>query len=106
MLLRVLNGNSDVDGRITGVAVLDLRMTGEAVEGVPVIADRDSVLEYAVRGVVDEVFIHVSDLKSQEKYFKHLVLELEKMGIVVNLNWETIVRNESIVWGIIMWRLL
>ena len=87
-IIRVLNGNSDVDGRITGVAVLDLRMTGEAVEGVPVIADRDSVLEYAVRGVVDEVFIHVSDLKSQEKYFKHLVLELEKMGIVVNLNIE------------------
>ena len=87
-VVRSLNGNSGVDGRVTAVALMDAFLEGKTIENVPVVANRNNVLEYVVREVVDEVFIHVADLKREEQYYKHLILELEKMGIVVNVNVE------------------
>lgn len=46
----------------------------------------DVYLEYATQHVVDEVFIRVDTIQKQEKFLKNMILEFEKMGIVVNLN--------------------
>ena len=36
--------------------------------------------------MVDEVFIQVDYIQKREKFLKNMILEFEKMGIVVNLN--------------------
>ena len=36
--------------------------------------------------MVDEVFIQVDEIQKREKYLKNMILEFEKMGVVVNLN--------------------
>jgi exopolysaccharide biosynthesis polyprenyl glycosylphosphotransferase len=55
-----------------------------------VVADRDDVLEYAVQNVVDEAFISVPEMTENQEYLKYLILELEQMGIVVNVKIEMI----------------
>lgn len=54
---------------------------------IPLIPDtEDSYLEYATQHVVDEVFIQIDTIQEEEKFLKNMILEFEKMGIVVNLN--------------------
>lgn len=44
---------------LTGVALLDQNQTGETIEGIPVIADNQTLLDYIKCHVVDEVFINL-----------------------------------------------
>lgn len=54
------------------------------INGVPVVANKDSMMEYIRKCVADEVFIH---LPSQLDFsLKQVISELESMGIIVNLN--------------------
>ncbi len=46
----------------------------------------EAYLEYATQHVVDEVFIQVDAIQKKEVFLKNMILEFEKMGIVVNLN--------------------
>lgn len=97
-VIRSLNKPSEWNCLVTAVAVLDrntgmrdgkARMQteqGDMIEGIPVVAGREDILEYAVKGVVDEAFVYVDDIGADPQFFKHLILELEKMGIVVNVN--------------------
>lgn len=72
---------------ITGVILLGEKEKPEYIDGIPVISDKeDAYLEYATLHVVDEVFIHVDAIQKQEKFLKNMILEFEKMGVVVNLN--------------------
>ncbi len=51
----------------------------------PVVADRDTLLNYVVHNDVDEVFINDSNIIS-ETILKEWVSELENMGVIVDLN--------------------
>ncbi len=69
---------------VSTIALLDSEKIGERVEGIPVIANQDNLLDMAKHHVVDEVFIH---LPSEYNYdLEELILELEKMGILVHIN--------------------
>lgn len=48
--------------------------------------EEEAYLEYATLHVVDEVFIQVDSIQKREAFLKKMILEFEKMGIVVNLN--------------------
>ena len=72
---------------VVGVILLDNKEARKSFQGIPVIPDtEDAYLEYATQHVVDEVFIRVDAIQKQEKFLKNMILEFEKMGIVVNLN--------------------
>ncbi len=78
---------------VTALALLDEKdlsadraASSEAIEGVPVVAGREDVMDYAVKGIVDEVFLYIGSGEMSNPYYKHLILELEKLGIVVNVN--------------------
>lgn len=74
---------------IVGVILLDQKADLEItnINGIPVISDtEESYLEYATQNVVDEVFIQVDYIQKRELFLKNMILEFEKMGIVVNLN--------------------
>ena len=58
-------------------------MTGQSIEGFPVVANVHSMMRYIKNEIVDEVFIDV-DYKTRES-IKPMVMELEDMGVIVNL---------------------
>ena len=69
---------------VTMLALWDENRIGETIEGIEVVADRETMFEVAKRNVVDEVFINIP--RSIKIDLEALVLEFEKMGIVVHLN--------------------
>ena len=68
---------------INGVILVDRNMTGQEIEGVPVITDMDNAANYICQQWVDEVLINVSDAF---QYPEKLHRELLEMGLVVHLN--------------------
>ena len=70
-----------------GVVFLGEHVEEGEINGVPVISDsEEAYLEYATLHVVDEVFIQLDSIQKKESLLKNMILEFEKMGIVVNLN--------------------
>lgn len=69
---------------INAIALWDKDCIGERIEGLEVIANRDNLFEMARLNVVDEVFIHIP--RNIKIDMEELVLEFEKMGIVVHIN--------------------
>lgn len=72
---------------IEGIVLLGEQEVPETWNGIPVVPGKeDEYLEFATQHVVDEVFIQVDAIQKQENLLKHMILDFEKMGIVVNLN--------------------
>lgn len=69
---------------VTMLALWDENRIGEQIEGIEVVANQENLFEVAKRNVVDEVFIHIP--RSIKIDLEALVLEFEKMGIMVHLN--------------------
>ena len=69
--------------RIDGIVITDEDMTGQSIEGFPVVANVHSMMRYIKNEIVDEVFIDV-DYKTRES-IKPMVMELEDMGVIVGL---------------------
>lgn len=79
-----LRVNSSWDYRIVGVVVYDLDMTGAEIQGVPVVCSRDGLIDYVRTNPVDEIFIRID--KKFPISMKKMVLQLESMGIVVDVS--------------------
>lgn len=73
---------------IAGVVLLDGQTLPKGMEGLVELIpeEEEAYLEYATQHVVDEVFIQVDEIQKREGFLKNMILEFEKMGIVVNLN--------------------
>ena len=69
--------------------LVDRSATGETVAGVPVVADSDTMYEYACRHVVDEIFLNT---KQQDK--ESCVEEFLLMGITVHIDLDFLLDNE------------
>lgn len=75
--------NNNYEGfHLAGVAFLDKDMEGQNIEGIPVVANRDNVLEYICREWVDEVFVN---LPQEEPLCDELIDRLVEMGVTVHL---------------------
>ena len=72
---------------IVGAVLLGGRKGINIPDDFAVVPDtEEAYLEYATQNVVDEVFIQVDYIQKREKFRKNMILEFEKMGLVVNLN--------------------
>lgn len=72
---------------IVGVVLVGNKAQWERLLGVEVIPDtEEAYLDYATSHVVDEVFIQLDAIQKKESFLKNMILEFEKMGIVINLN--------------------
>lgn len=72
---------------IVGAVLLGGRKGINIPDDFAVVPDtEEAYLEYATQNVVDEVFIQVDYIQKREKFLKNMILEFEKMGLVVNLN--------------------
>lgn len=81
VILNIENHNYK-DFRVTGVALLDMDKRGAQIAGVPVVADKETVVGYACREWVDEVFI---DLPEEMETPQELVEQFTQMGAVVHI---------------------
>ncbi|WP_349671667.1 sugar transferase [Lacrimispora sp.] len=80
-----LLGYNEWNRILVGVVLTDKYQIGEAVCGLPVVADRTSLLDYVVHHNVDEVFINDNNIM-HEPILKEWITELENMGVIVDLN--------------------
>ncbi len=71
---------------ISGIILLDSQDDMESFMDIPVARREENYLDFASKLVVDEVFIQVSSIQQHEITLKKMILEFEKMGLVVNLN--------------------
>lgn len=87
-ILRKFRSSKETAWDISGVILLDGKQLADGLtDNIPVIAGEESdYLEYATQHVVDEVFIQVDNIQKRESFLKTMILELKKMGIVVNLS--------------------
>lgn len=70
---------------LVGMILTDKSQAGEAICGLPIVADVDSLLDYVVHHDVDEVFINDSTVV-QKDTIREWIKELENMGVIVDLN--------------------
>lgn len=80
-----LLGYNEWNRILVGVVLTDKSQIGEAICGLPVVADRITLLDYVVHHNVDEVFINDNNIM-HEPILKEWISELENMGVIVDLN--------------------
>lgn len=88
-IIQRFNNSKETCWKITGVVLLDKEIPEEipGYEWLTIISSQEDVyLDYVTYNVVDEVFIQIDAIQQQEVFLQNMILEFEKMGIVVNLN--------------------
>jgi len=70
---------------LSGIALTDQSLMGEAQCGMPVVADKETLIDYVVHHNVDEVFINDTSAISSE-VLEQWISEMENMGIIVDVN--------------------
>lgn len=85
-----LKGAMDINYEIVALACLDADVKGEEVQGIAVNADRKDVLDLARQMPLDEVFLNLPD--EDMAYVKHMIYDLESMGIACHYNIDIVER--------------
>ena len=85
-ILKRFGESKEINWIVTGIVLLEDTKGESQWNGIPVFGETDDYLEYATQHVVDEVFIQVDEIQKRESCLKNIILEFEKMGVVVNLN--------------------
>lgn len=67
---------------IIGIAVIDKDLCGQSIQGIPVVANLQTVTEYVCHEWVDEVLIHLPD---GQPYPVALLNSFAEMGVVVHM---------------------
>lgn len=80
----------DINYEIVALACVDKDRKGETVEGVEINANRENVLSLARQMPLDEVFISLPD--EDMSYVKHIIYDLESMGVACHYNIDIIER--------------
>ncbi|MCF0185440.1 MAG: sugar transferase [Bacteroidaceae bacterium] len=73
--------NKYTDFKVVGVVVLDQDMVGQTVQGFDVVANRDTMYEFFLSNVIDEVYIDGGNRETAEK----LAGELVEQGLTVHI---------------------
>ena len=68
--------------KVEGVVVVDKDMTGQEIQGIPVVANADSLFEYLRTNVVDEIFLDGNTRASEESLAGRLV----EQGLTVHMS--------------------
>lgn len=93
--LRGRNAREDWMRRLESVIVMDADadMVGSEIEGLPVVANGDNMLEYIRREVADEVYIDINYDNTES--IRPIILALEEMGVTVNLKLDILEEFEG-----------
>ncbi|MFI3236478.1 MAG: sugar transferase [Lachnospiraceae bacterium] len=82
-VLASMDEQFNIEYKICGVALLDVDQVGDIVYGVPIVANKETVVAYTSREWVDEVFVQVV----KNAYDSNRIIdELITMGITVHIS--------------------
>ncbi|MBQ4282772.1 MAG: sugar transferase [Lachnospira sp.] len=82
-VIQGINADTVGDIHIIGLAVTSDDLVGQEIEGVKVVANAETVVDYVCREWVDEVFVKIA---SDEPFPEKLVSQFDQMGVVVHLS--------------------
>lgn len=86
-ILKIFEKSKETAWNVVGIILLGEEEFPDKIRDIPVVSSRDEeYLSFATRNVVDEVFIQADFVQKRESFLKNMILEFEKMGLVVNLN--------------------
>lgn len=77
----ILNNNYK-NFHISGLVLIDVDWTEREVQGIPVVANINTVADFLCREWIDEVFL---DLAEEEPCLQKLIEQLNEMGIVIHI---------------------
>ncbi|MFI3213288.1 MAG: sugar transferase [Eubacteriales bacterium] len=83
-ILSHISNDNAWDYQVTAIAVMDADMVGKSINGIPIIANKESLYNAVKQITLDEVFIHLPDYN--RKQLKELIHDLESMGITCHVN--------------------
>ena len=72
--------------QITAISVMDANLVGKEIEGIPVVANADTIFDVATQMILDEVFIYLPD--ASKTAIKEIIMDFEAMGITCHYNVE------------------
>ncbi|MDE7177668.1 MAG: sugar transferase [Lachnospiraceae bacterium] len=85
-----LKGAMDINYEIVALACVDADRKGVVIDGIKVNADGKDVLDLARQMPLDEVFINLPE--EDKEYVKHMIYDLESMGIACHYNIDIVER--------------
>ena len=65
---------------IIGIALMDRSAVGEMVENIPIVADKDGLIDVAMQRAIDVVFIHYPEAKNGE--LENMIQSFLAMGVI------------------------
>lgn len=71
--------------QLSGIVLLDGKKERDSIDGVPIVADEQNMMEYIRLNVVDQVLFHVESFSED---MNELLRQLIDMGVVVHINLE------------------
>ncbi len=83
----------DINYEIVALACVDVDRKGVVIDGVKVNADGRDVLDLARQMALDEVFINLPE--EDKGYVKHIIYDLESMGVACHYNIDIIERPQK-----------
>ncbi len=83
-LVKRVHKRSEWNRKIDGLVILDKNMTGEEINGIPVVAGSKDMMDYVKLQIMDEVLLDVP--MDEYHNLKDRLMELESMGVIVNLS--------------------
>ena len=87
-IVKELRQGDDWTVTIAGVVVMDEDMTGRTISNYSVVANKNTMMDYIKREIVDEIYIDVDSRMREE--LEPMVLQFEDMGITVHLRLEVL----------------
>ena len=88
-----LKAAMDINYEIVALACVDADRKGVVIDGIKVNADGKDVLDLARQMPLDEVFINLPE--EDKRYVKHMIYDLESMGIACHYNIDIIERPQK-----------
>lgn len=85
-----LKESMEINYEIVALACVDADRRGVLIDGIRVDANGDNVLDIARQMALDEVFINLPDM--DKEYAKHIIYDLESMGMACHCNIDIIDR--------------
>lgn len=71
--------------QLSGIVLLDGKKERDSIDGVPIVADEQNMMEYIRLNVVDQVLFHVESFSEDMNELLHQLID---MGVVVHINLE------------------
>ena len=83
-IVKRVSKRSEWNRKIDGLVILDKDMTGEEINGIPVVAGSNDMMDYVKLQIMDEVLLDVP--MYEYHHLKARLMELESMGVIVSIS--------------------